>query len=303
VAGCDTSWPAGSIYAGMPTLYLELSRGPNQDKNPPGIGIVSARPEQLASAFPDLEYEFSSAADIVGIDAKLWGKIRVTLPGKFEDNAHLHTLKRFTDYGNTKIDNVLRFAKNSTNAGYCVIFVGDNGQGDQYAGVQMLKNNPAVVAVFIHNVTGVPILESETPENLFLFRTYPEAAWIAYQNGFIPKDAVKRVIEGAQKSIQYQQCLDCLNPVKPCLLEETVPQWNRFGGGCTELFYGIAQVNVWLGESALELPSLKIARLPLQESVGFFGYLFSCFFWWVLLLALAVAIPFYLDRHLKPKTH
>jgi len=297
VAGCDTRWPGSSIYAGLATFYLELSRGPQEDSDPVGIGIVSARPEQLAAAFPDLEYEFATAAALIGVDANIWGKIRVTLPGKFEDNAHIHTVKRFRDYGQTKIDNVKKFAADRKNSGYCVIFIGDNGQGDQYAGDQMLKSNNAVAAVFIHNVTSSPLLPTEPNENLFLFKTYPEAAYIAYKQGFINREAVVRVIEGTLLSLQYSQCLSCTDVTQPCLLEQTQPYWNRLGGGCSELFYSLAWVSKKIGYTH-DLPSLKVARVPLPETTTLASILISWIFSWVLYIILFAGIVVFLDRQL-----
>jgi hypothetical protein len=296
VAGCDTRWPGSSIYAGLAAFYLELSRGPEEDNSPIGIGIVSARPEQLAAAFPDLEYEFATAAALIGVDAQIWGKIRVTLPGKFEDNAHIHTIKRFRDYGQTKIDNVKRFTADKKNQDYCVIFIGDNGQGDQYAGDVMLKHNKAVAAVFIHNVTASPLLPTEPNENLFMFKTYPEAAYIAYKQGFINKEAVHRVIENTLLSLQYSQCVACADVTQPCVLEQTVPQWNKVGGGCSELFYSIARVAQKI-DYAHELPSLKVARVPLP-TFTVVGFLISYLWQWVLFIILGVAIAFFFSRQL-----
>lgn len=298
VAGCDTRWPSSSIYSGLATFYLELSRGPQKDSNPSGIGIVSARPEQLASAFPDLEYEFATAASLIGVDAQIWGKIRVTLPGKFEDNAHIHTVKRFRDYGQTKIDNVKKFVADKKNAGYCIVFIGDNGQGDQFAGDVMLDTIPQVAAVFIHNVTATPILPTKPNENMFFFKTYPEAAYIAYKNGIFDREAVVRVIEGSLLSLQYNQCLDCTDISKPCQLEETEPKWNRIGGGCTELFYSIAKVARKINFNNV-LPSLKVTRIPIPVAAGLFAILIYFIFSWILFIALAVALVVFLDRQLE----
>jgi len=300
VAGCDTRWPSGSIYAGMPAFFLELSRGPSEHGSPTAIGIVSARPEQLASAFPDLEYEFAQAATITGVDAKVWGKVRVTLPGQFRDNAHLHTRKRFVDYGNTKIENVKKFLGGKQNAGYCVIFVGDNGQGDQYAGHAMLRDLPGVAAVFIHNVTANPLVEVADSDNLFLFRTYPEAAWIAYKNGLITQPAVERVLDSVLVSIQYQQCLSCLDVNQPCVLEDTVPRFNRIDGGCTALFHGVAKVARKLGVER-ELPSLKVSRLVAVVEAGVAWLLVQLLANWVMFIGLSAAFLMFMDRQLAKR--
>jgi len=300
VAGCDTRWPASSIYAGMPAFYMELSRGPNEFVTPSGIGIVSARPEQLAAAFPDLEYEFAQAASIVGVDATVWGKVKVTLPGKFRDNAHLHTHKRFIDYGNTKIANVKKFTSDKKNADHCVIFVGDNGQGDQYAGEVMLRQIPEVAAVFIHNVTANPLLDVPHHDDLFMFRTYPDAAWIAYKNGFITKQGVVRVLESTLLSIQYQQCKNCLDLSQPCVLEDTVPRFNKIDGGCTALFHSIANVAAKI-EFEHSLPSLKMSRLPLKVAAGIVWLLVCALMNWVLFVALSVTFFMFVDRQLTKR--
>jgi len=75
VAGCDTRWPGGSIYAGMPQFYLELSRGVKEIEDPINIGIVSARPEKLGNKFPDVEKELHAASKNSNL-VENWGDIK-----------------------------------------------------------------------------------------------------------------------------------------------------------------------------------------------------------------------------------
>jgi len=162
---------------------------------------------------------------------------------------------------------------NETNADLCVIFIGDNGQGDQLAGVKMLEEIPSVVAIFIHNITSTPILKVDVPDELFLFHTYPEAAWIAYEQGFISKDAVSRVIYGSIKSVQYGQCEECLNNHDSCDLKKVKPHYYTEDGGCRDLFEDIQLVAKNL-ELNIELPDLDSAEID-SDGMGFFGFIFK----------------------------
>jgi len=119
VAGCDTRWPGGSIYAGMPQFYLELSRGVKEIEDPINIGIVSARPEKLGNKFPDVEKELHAASKNSNL-VENWGDIKKILPGQIEDNLHIHAEKRFKDYAETKFKNVRKYSEESPDL--CIIF-------------------------------------------------------------------------------------------------------------------------------------------------------------------------------------
>jgi hypothetical protein len=272
VAGCDGRWLGGSIYAGMPQFYLELGRTKREISDPENIGIVSARPERLGNKFPDIEKELNAASKNTSLDEK-WGKIKKILPGEIDDNLHVHTDKRFKDYADTKFKNVKNFVSNGSNNDLCIIFIGDNGQGDQLAGVRMLKEIPSVVSVFIHNVTANPTLKVEEPDDLFIFKTYPEAAYMAYQNGFISKEAVARVIYGAQSSIQYGQCEECLDNHDSCDLKKVKPHYYKDDGGCRDLFEGIQYVANKL-DLNIDVPDLDKAEED-SDGMGFFGFFFK----------------------------
>jgi hypothetical protein len=281
VAGVDTRWPGGSLYAGLGYFYLELSRGPKETLNPLTPGVVSARPEQLAGSFPDVEKEFLLAAEgTKGISAE-WAKIKVILPGEVDDNLHLHSAKRYRDYAETKVKNVKKFA--AANPDKCIIFMGDNGQGDQLAGKQMLDDLPdQVAAIFIHNVTDAPPLHVDPWENIFLFTTYVDAASIAFEEGFLAAGSVLRVLEGAAKSQQFQDCRACFpedesSPKKlKCLLTKVSPAFDSVGGGCHSLFHAMETAAAQLSYTKLKIPARRLARelkLETQEDVSLIWWL------------------------------
>jgi len=93
IAGIDTRWPGGSLYAGLGFFYLELSRGPKESLNPLSPGIVSARPKQFGGAFPDFESELLIAAKKTAGISEEWARVKVILPGEVDDNFHLHKKK------------------------------------------------------------------------------------------------------------------------------------------------------------------------------------------------------------------
>jgi len=256
----------------MPQFYLELSRGKDEISDPENIGIVSARPEKLGNKFPDVEKELHAAAKNTSLD-ETWGKIKKILPGQIEDNLHVHTDKRFKDYADTKFKNVKTYMSDEANNNLCVIFIGDNGQGDQLAGVRMLAEIDSVVSVFIHNVTAAPTLIVEEPDDLFIFQTYPEAAYLAYKEGFISKEAVARVIYGAQSSIQYGQCEECLTNHDGCDLKKVKPHYYKEDGGCRDLFEDIEFVATKI-DLDVDVPDLDDAEAD-SDGMGIFGFFFK----------------------------
>jgi len=270
VAGCDTRWPGGSIYAGMPQFYLELSRGKEEIQDPINIGIVSARPEKLGNKFPDVEKELHAASKNSNL-AENWGDVKKILPGQIEDNLHIHAEKRFKDYAETKFKNVRKYTEETPDL--CIIFIGDNGQGDQLAGVKMLAEIPAVVAVFIHNVTANPPLKVEENVDVNIFKTYPEAALIAFNKGFISKEGVRRVISSTLESIQFGQCKECLTNHDGCDLKKVKPHYYKEDGGCSDLFENIEYVAEKI-DFDVELPNLSEAHQD-SDGMGFFGFFFK----------------------------
>jgi len=308
VAGCDTRWPPGSLYAGLGQFYVELARGTNELNEFEGIGIVSARPEQLAQAFPELEAEFLKAAEKIGV--KAWGKIKKILPGLIEDNLHLHVAQRFLDYATTKFNNLKQYATEEENANLCYIFIGDNGQGDLIGGIQMLEKLPSVAAVFIHNVTASPTLPP--PEKLIddvhIFNTYPEAALIAHEYGLISKKAVGRVLQAAVESVQFDQCAKCAQKAE-CGLLETEPAYNHDDGACSVLFRGIRETSAKSGVEVKvpELPKYIVAK-EIIEGEGSSqethtkkcgpGFLTR----WFLQFLIVAALVKFADLKMKPKS-
>jgi len=137
----------------------------------------------------------------------------------------------------------------------------------------MLGEIPAVVSVFIHNITAVPTLQVEETDNLFIYKTYPEAAYIAYEQGFITKEAVARVIYATQSSIQYGQCEECLTNHDSCDLKKVKPHYYKENGGCSDLFENIEYVAKKI-DLDIEVPDLANAQ-PDSDGMGFFGFFFK----------------------------
>jgi len=219
-------------------FYLELSRGPHEISNPEGVVIASARPEILGKSFPTLDQALSRTAQANEITSSGWGKIKEILFGRVDDFIALSPENRFKAYGQTKVNHITKFADRESQTGHCHIFMGDNGQGDHFAGVQLLKEVDENFAnVFIHNVTHAPSLEQPHSDDVIIHSTYPDAAWTAYLSGMISHDGLIRVLKSAAESDQYQLCKMCLKTHR-C-------KRNPFttDGGCTVLFDDLGEVS------------------------------------------------------------
>jgi len=177
--------------------------------------------------------------------------------------------------------------------------MGDNGQGDQLAGKTMLDELPdQVAAVFIHNVTSTPPLIVAPWENIFLFDTYVDAASAAYAEGFIAEGSVLRVLEGALKSKQYQDCAACFpdedtqtaKQKLKCALSDVQPKYDSVGSGCYSLFTALEQVADQTSYK-LTLPLQRVFKEIVQEikdEVSFVWWLICKVFQLTVLIVLTV---------------
>jgi len=247
IAGVDSRWQFEDAYAGFAQFYLELSLGATGKDVPEGMAIVSARPKELGSDFSAVKAELRETTERpfnqqLHIPAD-WSQLppHKVLSGHLLDNIHIHKSKRFEAYGDTKVDRIKEFDKEKKKVDVCLIFVGDNGQGDKYAGARLLKELPkSVAAIFIHVVTSKPELNIPTPPNLFTFTTYPDAARTAFLNGMITLKGLERVIQAAEdpNSEQYPKCkvLEAKQHTENQWANHVIPHPLSADGGCTHLF-------------------------------------------------------------------
>ena len=180
----------------------------------------------------------SEAASNMGVD------IKRNLYGNLYDFLH-NTRSRYVAIGRTKLDNVIHELEreeelvrynnqqrtgdvDDPRRGRCVAFVGDSGQGDEIVG-RALVGNPGsyedpvvprsivdrIAHVFIHDVQA-PSNDAFTtgfspPEGLpryVRFKSYAEAALVAFKNCRISVEGLSDVVDSIERSTQFQMCAE-----------------------------------------------------------------------------------------------
>lgn len=112
-----------------------------------GVVWLSSRPEELVqltgSTFIGSEIDLGlRAAHGFGVRDALYGSVEYVVPGDHS---------RYTLFGLGKVSDFNTFASTYASENACYHFVGDNGQGDVLAGIEIQKHANAG-AVFIHSV-------------------------------------------------------------------------------------------------------------------------------------------------------
>lgn len=248
LAGCDRSYHSGEIYPGNAQFLLELSRGANEATNPPKVVVLSARPEEIKNLGLKLSENgvvnkhFVQVATANGIKAKAtydgWG-----LDMKRSQYGSLIDSGRDFDrgMGATKFKGWKKV--NELMSG--TIFVGDDGQGDEYAAKLMREetkkrsSGPHLSASFMHRVKMEGTREtSDASAGKFYFDTYADAALQAFNAKLIGTSGFERILRSmAQNSIfmlcemkeqrcqksEYYRCNTCKAavPVRPHLVNTT----------------------------------------------------------------------------------
>lgn len=211
LGGIDVQYDRGTMYPGVATFMLELSRhGLDVDKDPdlvpPKMAVLTARAEEFKAALQikensKLAVALRRAGQRKGIDG--WG-IGPVLYGSVAEwiVQDRKGLRKFTNF-----ERLLQQDPTGTILQY--LYVGDVGEFDQEAGETMLREYPEVVkGVFLHVVTdevgGDPIIPAPKFINgrpLVFFRTYVGAAVDAVQLGFLDLDGLRSVVEDAVQEL------------------------------------------------------------------------------------------------------
>eukprot|EP00928_Gymnodinium_smaydae_P003796 TRINITY_DN11340_c1_g1_i2.p1 TRINITY_DN11340_c1_g1~~TRINITY_DN11340_c1_g1_i2.p1 ORF type:complete len:484 (+),score=106.67 TRINITY_DN11340_c1_g1_i2:62-1513(+) len=246
VAGCDTKYGKNVVYPGMAQFYLELARGfaeggdaERQEVLRPAL--LTARPDVAmvtekgleARTFADIgeanarfnikAYDYqtggigASAPRPYGLNLEKGGvylkKAVYKLAGRESElqggskNGRLRDGVSHESFGDTKVRHVQSIVEREMGKqSYCIIFVGDNGQGDcNPAAYKMrLLKKPgerelALKASFIHRVQckekARPCLPLEAGAGapIFIFDTYLDAAHIARKQKYISGAGYARV--------------------------------------------------------------------------------------------------------------
>ena len=104
---------------------------------------MSARPEELSSS-KDLS-ENPIHQEMISIGGK---GLRDALLGKVSANADFSETARFTAYGQEKVNDYVGFMEDKQDEDNCAVFVGDNGQGDVAAGIDMMEKSARMAGLF-----------------------------------------------------------------------------------------------------------------------------------------------------------
>jgi len=204
----------GEVYPGAAQFILELGRGSRRWMRgvcPPLPRLLSSRPEHIGALHLEesstLAQEFRKVGDENGFVE--WGvDLEGSLYGRFRD---LFGMVRgnYSSMGRTKADR-WRLALESSRGRQDAIFVGDDGQGDVVAALEMARG-PSFRAAFIHQVAPVWHDAADRSRQLerqqiFLFRGYLEAAGIAARRGLISSSGHRRVSRTIRSSSLARLC-------------------------------------------------------------------------------------------------
>eukprot|EP00756_Hemistasia_phaeocysticola_P032536 Hpha_TRINITY_DN16412_c0_g5::TRINITY_DN16412_c0_g5_i2::g.158896::m.158896 len=221
-AGSDRRLRHGALYPGSLAFVREISNcDGGQDRC--GPVFLSARPHLYKDYVESTSYTLFRGL----VDAGLLNNMATLLPGQLRPPAR-DAWSWLTRKGSRPWSNVGDF-KAKTLREYAqlypesrLVLVGDDGQGDRYAGESLVAPSPTALpqleAVFIHSVLQDEALKAQRygggcPSRVHLFSTYIGAANIALQNrvcGFTAENA-RRVAESA---IREMNTMRMMNPDK-----------------------------------------------------------------------------------------
>lgn len=273
-AGCDGLYAKDVIYPGMAQFVLELARGPDEAMSVLQPAVMSARPNGLD--FLKVKEDSPMVAAMMGTQsdtdhadyARQNADAKMQMPTglrsyRYQDGEILKVLKDgvssrkfgldtagsmygdltdgldFQAMGETKYNHFRKFFESSPGASdACVVFIGDDGQGDcnpaSYKMKSFLKTGQqqlGLKAAFIHRLTcsdkpnclAFSDLPVEAP--VLAFETYLDAAQQAMEHSFISRAGFERV-KDAVVSFYTTYC-DAMGATKA---PETVSQ-----RGCLQL--------------------------------------------------------------------
>jgi hypothetical protein len=211
LGGTDAQFERGTFYPGVCQFALELARAKRGDSAEPlRVAILTARAREFLFALQldekhpvNLRYRACGEGNGVkewGLGPVLYGSVQEWICQerkgwrKFENFSRLVALDR---------DPCTRCSMQTP----VYVFIGDTGEGDEWAGRQMCTTHPEIMlATFLHVVSDKQ--PCEVPSDLelcgipiFYFKTYVGAATKAYRAGLMGADAMKRVMESAKSEL------------------------------------------------------------------------------------------------------
>ena len=219
-AGVDVSWtrnlPTGSvIYPGVACLAVSLEKALNDSAQISGLNVLSARPQEAI----DMGLLEIKQTDPIGVELqRCGGRLDASLYGDASAAITLNIRDRYLAFSRSKVNDLLGAVRN----GESVVFMGDNGQGDLHAAVEMYKSlstdqgkGAKLSAVFIHRVAAEPPLRVDDygAAPIYFHNTAPGAALIAYCARLITRRSLQAVYSSAQSSGQHASCAKRCSPM------------------------------------------------------------------------------------------
>jgi hypothetical protein len=221
-AGVDTAWSrnllTGSvIYPGIACLTVSFEKGLNDSAQIRGLNLLSARPQEAVD-MGLLEIKDDSP---IGLEVqRCGGRLDGRYYGQMGDVASsgLDKRSRYLAFSKSKVADLV----GAVRVGESVVFMGDNGQGDLNAAVEMYKilgatqeRRTTLSAAFIHRVDANPALRVDdfAGAPIFFFNTAQGAALIAYCARLISRNGLQTVYTSAAQSAQHASCMQKCSPL------------------------------------------------------------------------------------------
>ena len=211
IAGKDTSWTKKTPYPGIHSFYnLFYENIPNE----------YAKYSTVLSATPGcLKFDRLNNHTLHEILGEKYGFIQGTDSKRVVFTRNPFSQKTYEEYGKLKFERFTQYFRIFPE--YNFVFIGDNGQGDVFAGMSMLdyinNNGPTQKCyVLIHKISedGETYKSSpETHENLFYFENYYQAAQKLHELSIIEnpegiKDEITQVVKNSPYELFYQKILE-----------------------------------------------------------------------------------------------
>ncbi|GMH74122.1 hypothetical protein TrST_g14333 [Triparma strigata] len=211
LGGVDAQYPRGTVYPGVFPFILELSLHPlsrtSSVQTPMNPAVLTARAEEFKAA---LEIKPTSA---ICLKAESEGLSRLGVPGWGIGPVLYGSVAEWVNQVNKGFRKFKNFEQLKGQGFEFVeyVYLGDTGEYDEEAGVQMLRYYPEKVkGVFLH-VVGETLEDRErvrceekivNGRPVMYFRTYIGAAVKAYRNSLMGEEGVERVIESVYRDLK-----------------------------------------------------------------------------------------------------
>lgn len=197
IAGSDMSWPEKIAYPGVKELHRQLHSLHNSTQYstvisaaPGAIKTKKVNSQELKDILGGTDFSF-----IQGIEGKrelLRNTPSMILTSIYRgDNPDGAFYRAIADI---KYARFQQYARIFPERQY--IWIGDNGQGDEVAGIRMLGQRDVMVTVCIHIIR--PVAESARDPRIIYFETYGELAIKLFNRGILERGHVAAVIKSAR---------------------------------------------------------------------------------------------------------